>query len=107
MNSEQFPPIGMGDPDPVHLNSATFNSNDTSPKGGNLLEEIDANVKSYLSNPWKATLFTNGFLCKLYQTPPPAAWDYEMIDLFCYTGEDSRGSIIRFDPELFPVVPGG
>ncbi|KAG7372655.1 hypothetical protein IV203_018798 [Nitzschia inconspicua] len=71
-----------------------------------LLDEIDAAVAALKVQKWTATLPFSGFLCKPTDDVLMASFQ-DRHDLFSFTQTIYKGFIVRFDPQTFPVVPGG
>ncbi|KAG7351361.1 hypothetical protein IV203_010721 [Nitzschia inconspicua] len=71
-----------------------------------LLHEIDVAVAALKVQKWTATLPFNGFLCKPADDVLMASFQ-DRHDLFSLTRTMYKGFIVRFDPQTFPVVPGG
>ncbi|KAG7341732.1 SWIM zinc finger domain protein [Nitzschia inconspicua] len=71
-----------------------------------LLDEIDAAVAALKVQKWTATLPFSGFLCKPTDDVLMASFQ-DLHDLFSFTQTIYKGFIVRFDPQTFPVVPGG
>ncbi|KAG7363855.1 hypothetical protein IV203_037056 [Nitzschia inconspicua] len=70
------------------------------------LHEIDVAVAALKVQKWTATLPFNGFLCKPADEVLMASFQ-DRHDLFSLTRTIYKGFIVRFDPQTFPVVPGG
>ncbi|KAG7356565.1 MULE transposase domain containing protein [Nitzschia inconspicua] len=71
-----------------------------------LLDEIDVAVAALKVQKWTATLPFSGFLCKPTDDVLMASFQ-DRHDLFSLTQTIYKGFIVRFDPQTFPVVPGG
>ncbi|KAG7372134.1 hypothetical protein IV203_018277 [Nitzschia inconspicua] len=71
-----------------------------------LLDEIDVAVAALKVQKWTATLPFNGFLCKPNDDVLMES-SQDRHDLFSLTQTIYKGFIVRFDPQTFPVVPGG
>ncbi|KAG7358240.1 hypothetical protein IV203_014827 [Nitzschia inconspicua] len=71
-----------------------------------LLDEIDVAVAALKVQKWTATLPFSGFLCKPTDDVLMASFQ-DRHDLFSFTQTIYKGFIVRFDPQTFPVVPGG
>lgn len=75
--------------------------------GLSLLHEIDASTSLFCSEAWQATLSFKGFLCKSNSKVPPNEYVLQDLDLFELTKPIHLEIVCRFDPDLYPVVPGG
>ncbi|KAG7371624.1 hypothetical protein IV203_020194 [Nitzschia inconspicua] len=71
-----------------------------------LLDEIDVAVAALKVQKWTATLPFSGFLCKPTDDVLMVSFQ-DRHDLFSLTQTIYKGFIVRFDPQTFPVVPGG
>ncbi|KAG7348386.1 hypothetical protein IV203_017091 [Nitzschia inconspicua] len=71
-----------------------------------VLDEIDHAVSELKVQKWTATLPFNGCLCLSTDDVVMASFQ-DCHDLFSLTSTLHKGFILRFDPQMFPVVPGG
>ncbi|KAG7347760.1 hypothetical protein IV203_016465 [Nitzschia inconspicua] len=78
----------------------------TMPTTNLVSDEIDVAVAALKVQKWTATLPFNGFLCKPTDDVLMASFQ-DCHDLFSLTQTMYKGFIVRFDPQMFPVVPGG
>ncbi|KAG7354809.1 MULE transposase domain containing protein [Nitzschia inconspicua] len=71
-----------------------------------VVDEIDHAVSELKVQKWTAMLPFNGCLCLSTDDVVMASFQ-DCHDLFSLTSTLHKGFILRFDPQMFPVVPGG
>ncbi|KAG7373327.1 hypothetical protein IV203_034051 [Nitzschia inconspicua] len=71
-----------------------------------VLDEIDHAVSELKVQKWTATLPFNGCLCLSTDDVVMVSFQ-DCHDLFSLTSTLHKGFILRFDPQMFPIVPGG
>ncbi|KAG7341330.1 hypothetical protein IV203_023281 [Nitzschia inconspicua] len=71
-----------------------------------VLDEIDHAVSELKVQKWTATLPFNGCLCLSTDDVVMASFQ-DCHDLFSLTSTLHKGFILRFHPQMFPVVTGG
>lgn len=76
------------------------------------LSSIHADLEHLKNKPWHSQLNFKGYLCLPIDSLPTSncgnSSPYEKVhDLFVLTHKDHKGLIVRFDPSVYPVVPGG
>ena len=72
-----------------------------------IFQAIKEQVNKINLQPWVTTLMFHGYHCLKHDPIPTSPSCYLPLDLFHYVGKESKGTIIRFDHTVYPVVPGG
>ncbi|KAG7360933.1 MULE transposase domain containing protein [Nitzschia inconspicua] len=86
----------------LHCESLAIAMDNTS----HVVDEIDHAVSELKVQKWTAMLPFNGCLCLSTDDVVMASFQ-DCHDLFSLTSTLHKGFILRFDPQMFPVVPGG